>query len=134
MAEVTDTYQGELCVKCVHNKTQASIMAESRIRDFGHDDSFSPIDLLEAALGSCALNTMGYYANRHNLDITGAEVDVKREMSSDGATITKLDLTFRMPARSFKDADKKALENCVQSCPVHKSLASVPQTFNFIWL
>lgn len=134
MPQVTDIYMGELVVKCVHNRTQTSVMAESKIRDQGHDESFSPIDLLEAALGSCALNTMGYFAARHNLDITGAEADVERTMSENGATITGLEVTFRMPPRSFKEEDKKALENCVQGCPVHKALANVEQKFNFIWL
>lgn len=134
MPGVTDTYLGELTVKCVHNRTQTSVMAESKIKDQGKDESFSPIDLLDAALGACALNTMGYFAARHNLDIAGAEADVSRTMTDNGATIAGLEITFRMPARSFKEADKKALENCVNGCPVHKALASVPQKFNFIWL
>lgn len=133
MADVVDTYQGELCVKCVHVKSQASIMAESKIRDLGHDDSFSPVDLLGASLGACALNTMGYYANRHNLDITGAEADVTVTMQ--GPVITEIAVVFRMPPNKFADRDKNALENCVQSCPVHKAIGpDVKQLISFIWI
>lgn len=133
MADVVDTYEGELCVKCVHVKSQASVMAESKIRDFGHSDSFSPVDMLAASLGACGLNTMGYYANRHNLDISGAEADAS--VSMEGAQITAIEVIFRMPPNSFADKDKKALENCVQSCPVHKAIsADVKQRISFIWL
>lgn len=133
MADVVDTYEGELCVKCVHVASQASIMAESKIKDFGHSDSFSPVDMLGAAVGACALNTMGYYANRHNLDITGAEANATITMQ--GPTITAIEVVFRMPANSFADKEKNALEKCVQSCPVHKAIsADVKQNISFIWL
>lgn len=133
MADVVDTYEGELTVKCVHAKSQASVLAESKIKDFGHHDSFSPVDLLSAALGSCALNTMGYYANRHGIDITGAEADVSCAMS--GPTITSFELTFRMPSSGIDEKSKKALEGCVASCPVHKAIgADVEQKITFIWL
>ncbi len=134
MPQVTDTYLGELCVNCVHNATQASVRAESRIGELGHAESFSPLDLLDAAFGSCALITMGYFASQHNLDITGAEADVDIAMSADGWSIAKISITFRMPARSFKDEDKKALEKSFDSCPVHKALAAVEQEIKFIWL
>lgn len=133
MPQVTDTYLGELCVKCVHNATQTSVRVESKIGDLGHAESFSPLDLLDASFGSCALITMGYFASQHNIDITGAEADVDITMSPDGWSIAKIRITFRMPSRSFREEDKKALEKSFDSCPIHKALAAVEQKVNFIW-
>lgn len=134
MPNVTDTYQGELCVNCVHIPSQASVMAETIMDGFGHDDSFAPPDLIASALGACLLMTMGVYANKHTIDITGADADVSYSWTEDGGQLAGMEVTLRMPARSYKDAEKKALENCIQSAPMHKSLSSIPQKINFIWL
>ena len=133
MADVTATYEGELCVKCVHTRTQTSVMAESKIQDFGHDDSFTPIDLFGSSFGACLLVTMGYYANRHNIDITGAEVDVTTTLQ--GWNITEMAIVIRMPPNSYPDKEKKALEKCIDTCPIHNLVKpEVKQNISFIWL
>lgn len=111
-------------------------MAESKFDGLGHSgDSFSPAGLLAAALGACALNIMGLYAARNNLDITGAEADVTPNLPSSDSALSSLDVIIRMPARSYSDQQKEELEKCVGACPVSKSIASgVKQNIRFIWL
>lgn len=135
MTKVVDIYEGELCVKCVHEKSQASFMAESKVADLGHDDSFSPTDLVGTALGACGLNTMGLYAERHKLDITGARAEVTKTADPKTGVITRLEVVYHMPAKDYDDATKKALERCVNSCPVHKAIApEVEQKITFLWI
>lgn len=134
MAAITDTYEGNLCVKCVHDASGASVMAESKIQDLGRSESFSPTDLVATALGACALNVMGYYAAQHGIDITGAEAHVKKTMHPNLGPIASLEVTFRMPDKIYSDREKKVLEKCVKSCPVHKSLSvDVKQVMKFVW-
>ncbi len=131
MHKVINAYEGELCFKCVHVSTGAQVMAESMVNGFGHNESFSPIDLLAAAIGSCALNTMGLYAHKHNLDFRGAEADVA--ITLEKSDITQIELTFRMPQPA--SAAKERLEDALRFCPVHKAVsANIPQKINFIWI
>lgn len=134
MANVTDTYQGELCAKCVHVATNTSIMAETIINGFGHNDSFAPPDLISAGLGACLLLTMGLYANAHNLDITGADADVSYTWAPDNSKLTGFEIILRMPANSFNNEEKAGLEKCIEAAPMHVTLGAIPQKIKFIWL
>lgn len=133
MANVTDTYQGELCAKCVHVSSQASIITEAIIDGFGHDDSFAPPDLIAAGLGGCLLLTMGVYANKHNIDIRGADADVSYAWAPDNSRLASMEVTLRMPVGKYAEEEKKALENCIKDAPMRKSLSSIPQTIKFLW-
>lgn len=134
MARILDEYEGELSVRCVHENSNATVLAQSRIQDFGHSESFSPTDLVAAALGACALNVMGAYAHSHDIDISGARAEVVKTMHPNLGPIASLEVTFRMPDRAYSEREKKVLENCVKSCPVHKSLSgAVEQKMTFIW-
>ena len=42
----------------------------------GKGEEFSPTNLVEAALGGCMLIAMGTIAMRHELDLSGARIDV----------------------------------------------------------
>lgn len=134
MANVTDTYQGELCVKCVHVSSQASVMCEAKFDGFGHNDSFAPPDMISAGLGACLLMTMGRYANEHNIDITGADADVSYTWTSDSSKLAGFEVTLRMPDKPFSDAQKRGLEDCIHAAPMHVTLEAIPQKINFVWL
>lgn len=134
MSKVLNTCQGNLTVKCQHEKSGAEVLATSRIGDAGSDASFSPTDLVAAALGACALNVMGAYALKHGIDIAGATAEVTKVSAPNLGPITSLGVLFRMPPKNYSERDKKALQNCVRNCPVHQSLApQVQQEMVFEW-
>lgn len=134
MSTILTDYEGELSVRCVHEGSKASVLAQSCIDDFGHRESFSPTDLVAAALGACSLNVMGAYAHAHDIDITGARAKVSKTTAPNLGPITRLEVTFHMPARPYSAKEKKVLENCVKTCPVHKSLsADIEQVLTFVW-
>lgn len=134
MSTIVNEYEGELSVRCVHGASKASVLAQSCVNDFGHKESFSPTDLVAAALGACALNVMGAYAHAHDIDITGARAEVSKTTAPNLGPITRLEVTFCMPAKAYTAKEKKVLENCVKTCPVHKSLGDgIEQVMTFVW-
>lgn len=134
MANVIDTYQGELSAKCVHVATDTAVMAETVINGFGHNDSFAPPDLISAGLGACLLLTMGLYAKAHNLDISGADAEISYAWASDNSKLAGFEIVLRMPSNSFSQAERAGLEKCIETAPMHVTLGSIPQKIRFIWL
>lgn len=133
MPNVIDTYEGELCARCVHVSSDASVMAEVLRDGFGHDDSFAPPDLISAGLGACLLLTMGLYAKANDIDIKGADAEVSYIWAADNSRLAGFEITLRMPPRSFSDGEKRGLEKCIESAPMHVTLGSIPQKINFVW-
>ncbi len=135
MAVINAEYLGELRTSILHEDSGTIILTDAPVDNRGLGRSFSPTDLVAAALGSCALSIMDFYAQTHNLDIKGARVDIVKEMTDKPRRIARIGLTFTMPANNFSDKDKKGFEIAAHACPVHKSLsAEMVQDFNFIWL
>ena len=48
----------------------------------GNASAFSPTDLVASGLAACILTTMAMWAERHELDLTGATAHVGKEMQS----------------------------------------------------
>ena len=67
-------------------------------KDIGGDASAcSPTDLVVAALAACVLTTVGMFAERHDIDLSGMTSTVTKEMSSSPRRIGRIGLryTFR---------------------------------------
>jgi uncharacterized OsmC-like protein len=91
-------------------------------KDNGGDGStFSPTDLLGAALASCALSTMALVAAREGLAWGDASARVEKEMVGPPRRVGGLALVIRMPKEVR--ADQRAhLEELARGCPVARSL------------
>jgi putative redox protein len=100
----------------------------------GEGKSFSPTDLVATALGTCMLTTMGIYAQRLNLDITGSTVRVTKEMvTAPVRRIGKLAVEIAVHV-SLSEEQQAKLREAALHCPVHKSMhpdVQMPVTFKF---
>lgn len=135
MSKIEAEYLGDLCVECKLTRTGDVLRAESRMDDFGKGSTFSPTDLVAAALGSCAMNIMGVFAHKHNIDVTGVKLEINKKYAQNPVRIGQIDVTFHMPAKGYSEKERKGLERSVLSCPVHNSLSEkMEQNFIFIWL
>jgi putative redox protein len=103
-------------------------------RDNGGDgSSFSPTDLVGAALASCALSTMALVAGREQLPWGDARAAVEKRMSPPPRRIAELVLVFDMP-REVRPADRARLEEIARGCPVARSLhpdVKLPMEFRY---
>jgi uncharacterized OsmC-like protein len=99
----------------------------------GEGSSFSPTDLVAAALASCALTTMALQAGREGLQWGAASARIVKEMVGPPRRIGALEVVFTMPG-GVPAAQRQRLEEIARTCPVARSLASdvqLPMTFTW---
>jgi len=103
-------------------------------RDNGGDgSSFSPTDLVGAALAACALSTMALAAGREGLTWGDASAAVEKAMTSAPRRIGELTLVFQMPKEVLPE-HRARLEEIARTCPVARSLSpdvKVPMEFRY---
>ena len=132
MVSISIVYEGELHCRLIHEPSGTVIATDAPKDNHGKGESFSPTDLVAAALGSCMLTLMGIFADRRGLKLSGTQVEVAKEMAQEPfRKIGKLSVTFQFPAGIPKN-DRQALERAGLTCPVHKSLhpdISIPAVF-----
>jgi uncharacterized OsmC-like protein len=87
----------------------------------GTGESFSPTDLVGAALASCVLTTMALVAQREGLSWGDARAAVEKRMTPPPRRIGELVLVIDMP-REVRPADRARLEETAHTCPVARSL------------
>jgi len=122
MVQIKIQYEGQLRCIAKHGPSGCELATDATVDNHGRGESFSPTDLVATALCSCIATIMGIYASKHDIDLTGLEINVEKHMSADAPRrIAKLPLTIRMPAR-IDEQHRKALENVATHCPVHHSL------------
>jgi putative redox protein len=99
----------------------------------GDGTSFSPTDLVGAALAACALSTMALQAQREGLTWGDARAHVEKRMTPPPRRIGELVLVFDMP-REVKPEQRARLEELARTCPVARSLhpdVRVPMEFRY---
>lgn len=115
-------YEGDLRCRLTHGPSGDEITTDAPVDNMGKGEAFSPTDLLAASLGSCMLTVMGIAAQRHQINLKGASVDVEKEMVTQPfRRIGKLTVKIKMPEGIAPD-QRKLLEDTALNCPVHKSL------------
>ena len=99
----------------------------------GTGESFSPTDLVGAALVSCALTTMALVAGREGLSWGDASGTVEKQMTPPPRRIAALTVVLQMP-KEVKPEHRARLEEIARGCPVARSLhpdVKVPMEFRY---
>ena len=122
MVRIDITYEGDLHCTSRHGPSGASLPTDAPKDNEGKGESFSPTDLVAAALGSCILTTMGIVARRRGIRMEGAQASVVKHMTAQPERrIGKLEVEILMPA-GIAAGDREVLEKAAHACPVHRSL------------
>jgi putative redox protein len=133
MVAIQLEYQGELHCKAVHGPSGAELNTDAPKDNQGRGESFSPTDLVAAALGSCMLTVMGIMARTLEIDITGTTASVEKEMTPPPRRIERLAVKIHVP-QSISAENRVKLERAAHTCPVHKSLhPDVQMPIEFTW-
>lgn len=117
-----------------HEPSKATVATDAPVDNNGKGESFSPTDLVGAALAGCMSTIMGIYAQRKGINLEGMTVEVGKFMNADPRRIGKLEVTINVPLPA-DNPHKVALEQAALSCPVKKSLhpdIEIPITWNWI--
>lgn len=122
-----------LTAQLEHGPSKAVITTVPPKDNGGTGESFSPTDLVGAALVSCALSTMALGAGRESLTWGDASGTVEKHMSPPPRRIAKLVAVFQMP-KEVKPEQRARLEEMAHNCPVARSLhpdVAVPMEFRY---
>ena len=134
MVKIDIQYQGELRCEALHEPSGTRLSTDAPKDNMGKGESFSPTDLVATALGTCMMTLMGIMARTLNVDLTGTQVTVQKEMvTTPMRRIGKLGVIISVPARLTAE-QKQKLERAALTCPVHKSLhPDVQMPVEFVW-
>ncbi len=134
MVKIEVVYQGEKHSQITHGPSGAVLETDAPKDNNGRGESFSPTDLVAAALGSCMLTVMAISAEKDGIDMRGAKSEVVKEMAANPRRISKLNVKIEMPNTVPKDSRDK-LETIARTCPVAKSLGEQLEVpILFTWL
>ncbi|MBI2793791.1 MAG: OsmC family protein [Ignavibacteria bacterium] len=133
MTTITFTYDGGPRCLAHHTESGDTINTDAPVDNGGTGSSFSPTDLVAAGLGTCMAVYLGKAAEKHDWNMRGTRLEVRKEMVADplrriGRLIVDIYLN-----RSFDDKEMKILTNAVTTCPVKLSISDsiqVPVTFH----
>src|SRR5512140_2081114 len=120
-------------VELRHGPSGTRIATEAPRDNGGTGASFSPTDLVGAALASCALTTMALVASREGIPFGEAKATVEKRMTPPPRRIGELVLQIQMPA-GLSRAHRARLEEVAHGCPVARSLhpdLKLPVTFTY---
>lgn len=119
--EITGTYAGNLKVALRHGPSGAEMTTAAPVDNNGDGSSFSPTDLVAAALGACMVTLMGIAAQKHGFAFGECSFVVEKHMRADPRRIDALPVTLRMPA-GLTAQQRRLVEHAALTCPVHRSL------------
>lgn len=109
-------------IELTHVDSGYSITTAAPKDNNGDGSSFSPTDLVGAALGSCMLTIIAIYGEKNGIDVEPMSFVVDKTMSdTPPRRIAQLDLDITLPAR-LSDEQRGKLERAAKACPVHHSL------------
>ena len=129
---MTAAIKGLTC-ELQHGPSGTRIKTVPPMDNGGDGSSFSPTDLVGAALASCALSTMALVAAREGLSWGDARAAVEKRMSPPPRRIAELVLVFDMPPET-RPEHRARLEEIARTCPVARSLhpdVKVPFEFRY---
>ncbi len=118
--EITGTYTGNLNVELKHQPSGLVIHTAAPVDNQGDGSSFSPTDLMAAALGACMTTIMGIVAERNGIDLRGVTFKLEKHMNADPRRIGQVPVEIHMPA-GLDPTQRKKLERAAHTCPVHHS-------------
>lgn len=133
MVKMSAVYQGQLHCELTHEQSGTKIATDAPKDNQGKGESFSPTDLVGAALASCVLTTMAIVARRDNIPLEGS-AKIEKHMADKPRRIESLVLSVTLSAKLTPDQRRK-MEETAKHCPVHRSLhpdMKIPMTFNYV--
>lgn len=122
MATIETTYLGDLRTEATHVFSGNKTITDAPLDNKGKAESFSPSDLLTAALGSCMITIMGIAAREHGINIDGTTCSLTKIMASDPRRVSEVQVVLNFPEGKYTEKEKAILERSALTCPVAKSL------------
>jgi putative redox protein len=134
MVKIEIEYQGQLLTEVTHAPSGTKFATDAPLDNGGKGSSFSPTDLVAAALGSCMATIMGIFAQRHAIRLEGTKIEVAKTMVQlPIRRIGELKVDIFLPV-AIDHPQRTGLEKAALTCPVHQSLhpdVKIPVIFHW---
>ncbi|MCL2640859.1 MAG: OsmC family protein [Phycisphaerales bacterium] len=116
------TYSKDMVCRTSATDGRATLTIAPAMRPNASEATWSPMDLLAVAHGTCMAMMMGKAAKAKDLDIDGMKVEISLEMADCmPPQITAVNARFILP-RKFSADQLAVLKAGAEMCPVHKAL------------
>jgi len=134
MVRMSSVYEGGLRCRVTHGPSGISVVTDAPVDNHGKGESFSPTDLVAAALGVCMMTLIGIVAEKHGLDVTGMTAETVKEMTkAPPRRIASLATRITIPLPPHHQ-HRSLLEQAALTCPVHSSLhPEIAIPVEFVW-
>jgi len=116
-------YQGRLRTSIMHQGSGDTLLTDAPKDNKGQGKTFSPTDLVAAALGSCIATIMGIEADKMNIDLNGLTWETTKEMQTHPRTIGKIKVHFSWKNCEISFKQRVLLKNKGLACPVMLALS-----------
>ena len=140
MVDIYVQYEGDLHCTVKHGPSAANFATDAPVDNHGRGESFSPTDLVAAALGSCMATVMGIASRKHGFLLEGTRVHVKKSMTAGPPRrIARLAVEVTFPKAATQSVSQIAtgratLEHEANTCPVRVSLLdAIEVPVHFAW-
>jgi putative redox protein len=134
MVKIEIDYQGQLLTEVTHGPSGAQFTTDAPLDNGGKASSFSPTDLVGAAIGSCIATIMGIFARSHSIPLEGTKIEVVKTMIQQPMRrIGELKVDIYLPVAA-DHPQRVGLEKAALTCPVRQSLhpdVRIPVTFHW---
>lgn len=119
---ITFNYLGNLRTAVTHHQSQTKNYTDAPLDNNGKGESFSPTDMVAAALCSCMITIMGIVAEKNLFPFHEAKGSVTKHMGSAPRRIVKLEVEILIRDEKYSTQQKRLLEKSAINCPVAKSV------------
>ena len=116
-------YQGRLRTSITHQGSGGTLLTDAPKDNKGQGETFSPTDLLAAALGSCMATIMGIEADKLGINLTSLTWETTKVMKIDPRTLAKIEVHFSWKDCGISSEQRILLKNKGLTCPVALALA-----------
>jgi uncharacterized OsmC-like protein len=131
---IKSEYKGNLRTYAQHVMSGNKIITDAPIDNHGKGETFSPTDLVAAALTSCMMTIIGIEADKLNIQVDGLTAETSKIMRMTPRTIERIEIVFDWPNCSLSNEHRDHLKSKALTCPVALSLRDDLKqkvTFNF---
>lgn len=123
MITISSDYLGELRTEATHVRSGKTIITDAPIDNNGKGASFSPTDLVCAALTSCMMTIMGIQARKEGYSLEGLSAETTKVMLASPRKIKEIHIVFSWEAPQASGEQIARLKEVACTCPVALSLS-----------
>ena len=118
----TVDFEDELITTLTHLYSGTRIKTDAPLDNNGKASSFSPTDLVSAALSSCMISIIAIHLEKQGRKLLPVRSQVKKVMASNPRRIAEIHIEFDFGSNNFSSEEMETLERIAHACPVAKSL------------